>query len=166
MLETTTGELLDDVQRLDLKITLAEGLLTKSDRAGMRSALEVRAPFLDQKVMEFAATLPVDYRVRGFSTKVFLKKYAERYLPNSIIYRRKRGLSVPLSLWLREPLYDWAHSRISDERLSHVGINVKAALELLEEHRRREVDHARALWTLIVLCEWLTWDETKIYGTR
>jgi len=162
LLETSTGELLDDVQRLDLKITLAEGLLTKSDRAGMRSALEVRAPFLDQSVMEFAATLPVDYRVRGLSTKVFLKKYAEKYLPRSIIYRRKRGLSVPLSLWLRGPLHDWALSRVGDERLAHVGINVKAAVELLDEHQRREADHARALWTLIVLCEWLTWDETRI----
>jgi len=165
MLETSTGELLDDLQRVDLKITLAEGLLTKSDRAGMRSALEVRAPFLDQRVMEFAATLPVDSRVKGLTTKVFLKKYAERYLPHSIIYRRKRGLSVPLSLWLRGPLYDWALSRVSSERLEHVGINVKAAVELLEAHRRREADHARALWTLIVLCEWLVWDETKIYGT-
>jgi len=162
--ETSTGELLDDVQRLDLKITLAEGLLTKSDRAGMRSALEVRAPFLAQSVMEFAATLPVDYRVRGFSTKVFLKKYAEKYLPNSIIYRRKRGLSVPLSLWLRGPLHDWALSRVGNERLAHVGINIQAAVELLEEHRRREADHARALWTLIVLCEWLTWDEARIAG--
>jgi len=162
LLETSTGELLDDVQRLDLKITLAEGLLTKSDRAGMRSALEVRAPFLDQSVMEFAATLPIDYRVRGFSTKVFLKKYAEKYLPRSIIYRRKRGLSVPLSLWLRGPLHDWALSRVGDERLAHVGINVNAAVELLEEHRRREADHARALWTLIVLCEWLAWDEARI----
>jgi asparagine synthase (glutamine-hydrolysing) len=161
-LETPTGELLDCVQRLDLEITLAEGLLTKSDRAGMRSALEVRAPFLDQRVMEFAATLPVNERVRGLTTKVFLKKYAERYLPRSIIYRRKRGLSVPLSLWLRGPLYDWALSRVGSGRLADVGINVEAAVKLLEEHRRREADHARALWSLIVLCEWLAWDEARI----
>jgi asparagine synthase (glutamine-hydrolysing) len=164
-LETPTGELLDAIQRLDLEITLAEGLLTKSDRAGMRSALELRAPFLDQRVMEFAATLPVNHRVRGLSTKVFLKKYAEQYLPRSIIYRRKRGLSVPLSLWLRGPLYEWALSRVGDERLAEVGINVKAAVELLEEHRRREADHGRALWTLVVLSEWLAWDEARIHGT-
>lgn len=160
--EYQVGELLDSVQRIDLETTLAEGLLTKSDRAGMRSALEVRAPFLDQKVMEFAATLPVSERVRGFSTKVFLKKYAERYLPHSIIYRRKRGLSVPLSLWLRGPLYDWALSRINNELLTEVGIDRQAALDLLEEHRRRYADHARALWALIVLSEWLLWDEARI----
>ncbi len=156
------GELLDSVQRVDLETTLAEGLLTKSDRAGMRSALEVRAPFLDEKVMEFAATLPTDQRVRGLTTKFFLKKYAERYLPKSIIYRRKRGLSVPLSLWLRGPLYDWALSRITCPYLADVGVNPDAAKQLLEEHRLRHADHARALWTLIVLAEWLIWDEHRI----
>jgi len=160
--EPSTGELLDAVQKLDLEVTLAEGLLTKSDRAGMRSALEVRAPFLDQRVMEFAATLPVDSRVHGLTTKAFLKKYAEKYLPNSIIYRRKRGLSVPLSLWLRGPLYDWAQSRVTSSCLAEVGINIQAAEQLLDEHRRREADHARALWTLIVLCEWLMWNDSRI----
>lgn len=159
--ELLVGELLDSVQRIDLETTLAEGLLTKSDRAGMRSALEVRAPFLDQQVMEFAATLPEKYRVRGLSTKVFLKKYAEKYLPHSIIYRRKRGLSVPLSLWLRGPLHEWAVSRVESPLLAEVGINVNAASELLEEHRHREADHARALWAIIVLSEWLSWDANK-----
>jgi len=162
--EATGGELLDSIQRLDLEITLAEGLLTKSDRAGMRSALEVRAPFLDQRVMEFAATLPVHDRVCGLSTKVFLKKYAEHYLPRSIIYRRKRGLSVPLAIWLRGPLYDWARAQLDSGRLVEVGVHVESALKILEEHRRREADHARTLWTLIVLCEWLAWDEARIRG--
>jgi asparagine synthase (glutamine-hydrolysing) len=160
--EKSTGELLDAVQKLDLEVTLAEGLLTKSDRAGMRSALEVRAPFLDQRVMEYAATLPVDSRVHGLTTKAFLKKYAEKYLPNSIIYRRKRGLSVPLSLWLRGPLHDWAQSRVTHRHLAEVGINIQVAEQLLEEHRLREADHARALWSLIVLCEWLIWDDARI----
>lgn len=164
--EFLIGELLDSVQRIDLETTLAEGLLTKSDRAGMRSALEVRAPFLDRDVMEFAATLPVSERVRGFTTKVFLKKYAERYLPKSIIYRRKRGLSVPLSLWLRGPLYEWARSRVSSKHLTQVGIDIRATQELLEEHHRRHADHARALWALIVLSEWLIWNESRIQVSR
>jgi len=89
----------------------------------MRSALELRAPFLDQAVMEFAATLPVSERVRGFTTKVFLKRYARRYLPAEIIYRRKRGLSVPLSAWLRGPLYDWSESRLRSPRLDDAGVD-------------------------------------------
>jgi asparagine synthase (glutamine-hydrolysing) len=151
------GAVLDVLQRIDLETSLAEGLLTKADRASMRSALELRAPYLDQMVMEFAASLPVAERVRGVTTKVFLKRFALRYLPSRIVYRRKRGLSVPLARWLRGPLHDWAASRLGDERLRAAGVDPGAAVVLLEEHRKRRGDHARALWTLIVLAEWVAW---------
>jgi len=152
-----SGLLLDRVQRRDLEVSLAEGLLTKADRASMSSALELRAPFLDEGVMNFAATLPVNERVRGFTTKVFLKRYATRYLPKTIVYRRKRGLSVPIGRWLRGPLRDWATAALGNERFGPLGIRRSVALELLEEHCEHRADHARALWTLIVLSEWLDW---------
>jgi len=131
--------------------------LTKADRASMKSALELRAPFLDQEVMEFAASLPEQERVQRLQTKVFLKRYALRYLPTEIVHRKKRGLSVPLSSWLREPLYDWAKSRLSSPLLDRVGVNRYVAQELLQEHLQRKADHARSIWTLIVLSEWLAW---------
>jgi asparagine synthase (glutamine-hydrolysing) len=151
------ARVLDRLQRLDLENSLAEGLLTKADRASMRYAIELRAPYLDVEVMEFAARLPARERVRGFETKVFLKRFAERYLPKSTVYRRKRGLSVPLARWLREPLYDWARARLGAEWLEAAGVRPGAALELLEEHRQRRADYSRALWTLIVLSEWIEW---------
>lgn len=151
------GCLLDLVQQIDLETSLAEGLLTKADRASMGSALELRAPYLDQAVMEFAATLPVAARVRGLATKVFLKRFARRYLPWTIVHRRKRGLSVPLSRWLRGPLHAWAAARLGDDRLRIAGVNPEAAVALLEEHRTRRADHARALWALIALAEWAAW---------
>jgi asparagine synthase (glutamine-hydrolysing) len=151
------GPLLDRVQRWDLEMSLAEGLLTKADRASMSSALELRAPFLDESVMAFAATLPGPERVRGFTTKVFLKRYALRYLPREIVSRRKRGLSVPMGRWLRGPLQEWAQARLGSERLSQVGVRPAAALEMFAEHCQHRADHARALWTLIVLSEWLDW---------
>jgi asparagine synthase (glutamine-hydrolysing) len=153
----SAGELLDRVQLNDLETSLAEGLLTKADRASMSSAFELRAPFLDLAVMDYAATLPPEDRVRGLTTKVFLKRYALRYLPGEIVNRRKRGLSVPLNAWLRGPLQDWAESRLRSDALVEVGVRVPAALELLAEHRDRCADHARALWTLIVLSEWIEW---------
>ena len=151
------GAVLDILQRTDLETSLGEGLLTKADRASMSSALELRAPYLDQTVMEFAASLPVAERVRGITTKVFLKRFALRYLPSRIVYRRKRGLSVPLAGWLRGPLHSWAASRLGDERLRIAGVDPDAAVALLEEHRKRRGDHARALWTLVVLAEWVAW---------
>jgi len=155
--DTVGGALLDRVQRWDLEGSLAEGLLTKADRASMSSALELRAPFLDEAVMTFAASLPVGERVRGFGTKVFLKRYALRYLPKSIVYRRKRGLSVPVSRWIRGPLQEWATAALGNPRLSQAGIRNPVPLELLDEHCRRQADHGRTLWTLIMLSEWLDW---------
>ncbi len=162
IVDHATAPLLDIVQQNDLETSLAEGLLTKADRASMRSALELRAPFLDQAVMEFAATLPARERVRGLTTKAFLKQYALRYLPSSIVHRKKRGLSVPLASWLRGPLLEWAESRLRSELLGVAGVNNRAAIEVLEEHRQRRADHARALWTLIVLSEWLSWASKRV----
>lgn len=150
-------ELLDDVQLYDFENSLPEALMAKSDRGGMRHALEIRAPFLDQEVIEFAAALPVSERVRGLTTKAFLKRYALRYLPRSVVYRRKRGLSVPLTAWLRGPLLGWAESRLSSALLDGAGIDNRAALQLLSEHCSRANDHSRALWNLIVLSQWLEW---------
>jgi asparagine synthase (glutamine-hydrolysing) len=156
------GDLMDRAQQWDLETLLAEGLLTKADRASMSSALELRAPFLDKAVMEFAKSLPVEDRVRGFKTKVFLKRYARRYLPHNIVNRRKRGLSVPISSWLRGPLKEWATATLENGHLERVGIHTSVAMELLFEHCRREADHARAIWTLLVLGEWLDWVATDI----
>jgi asparagine synthase (glutamine-hydrolysing) len=155
------GDLMDRAQQWDLETLLAEGLLTKADRASMSSALELRAPFLDEAVMEFARSLRVEDRVRGFKTKVFLKHYARRYLPNNIVNRRKRGLSVPISSWLRGPLKEWAIATLRKGRLGRVGIHTSAAMELFSEHCQRKADHARALWTLLVLAEWLDWVATQ-----
>ncbi len=153
-------ELLDRVQQLDLETSLAEGLLTKADRAGMSSALELRAPFLDLGVLDYASTLQISDRVRGLTTKRFLKEYALRYLPRSIVQRRKRGLSVPLAAWLRGPLRSWAADRLSDGALESVGISRQGAQSVFQEHLERRADHGRALWTLIVLSFWLEWART------
>lgn len=151
------GELLDRVQQWDLEKSLAEGLLTKADRASMSATLELRAPFLDQVVMEFAASLPIEERVRGFRTKILLKRYALKYLPERIVHRRKRGLSVPLGRWLCGPLRAWASSALASGRLELAGIRPTAATEMLAEHCKGEADHARAIWALLVLEEWLAW---------
>ena len=151
------GNLLDRAQQWDLETLLAEGLLTKADRASMSSALELRAPFLDQTVMEFAESLRVKDRVRGFKTKVFLKRYARRYLPDHIVNRRKRGLSVPIASWLRGPLKEWATATLEKGLLEQVDIRTSAALELFAEHSLHKADHSRVLWTLLVLAEWLDW---------
>ncbi len=155
--EADAGAILDVVQRFDLEVTLAEGLLTKSDRGGMSSAIEIRSPFLDRDVLEFAASLRREDRVGRLMTKRFLKRYAERYLPGAIVHRRKRGLSVPLARWLRGPLEAWARKRLRAGRLAETGLDSASVLGLFDEHQAARADHARALWTLLVLDVWLEW---------
>ncbi len=152
------GFALDAIQRYDLENSLAEGLLTKADRGGMSASLEIRCPFLDCSVMEFSASLPPESRVKGLQTKSFLKRYALNYLPHEIVYRRKRGLSVPIAAWLRGPLRSWAEEKLKSGRLQQVGVSPEGALSLMREHVSRRKDHARALWALLVLDEWLIWN--------
>lgn len=152
-----SSALIDTIQRYDFGHSLPDALMAKADRGGMLHGVEIRAPFLDQSVIEFAATLPLQARVKGLTTKVFLKRYALDYVPKSVVTRRKRGLSVPLAAWLREPLRDWAESQLSNTALARAGIDTRAAMALFAEHQARTSDHARAIWTLIVLSEWLQW---------
>jgi asparagine synthase (glutamine-hydrolysing) len=159
--EAESESLLDQIQRWDFEHTLAEGLLTKSDRSSMSAAVELRAPFLDAAVMEFARLLPRELRVRRCQTKVFLKRYARRYLSDDIVRRRKRGLSVPIGAWLRGPLREWAEAALNNAHLERAGICAAAARDLFAEHLSGKADHARALWTLIVLSEWFDWMEAQ-----
>jgi asparagine synthase (glutamine-hydrolysing) len=149
--------LIESVQRYDFEHSLPDALMAKADRGAMLHGVEIRAPFLDRFVIEYADKLPQEARVSGLNTKVFLKRYAMNYLPASVVKRRKRGLSVPLAVWFRGPLKDWALSRLSNQALSDAGIDVDTARALFEEHQQRVSDHARAIWTLIVLSEWLDW---------
>lgn len=149
--------LIDTIQRYDFGHSLPDALMAKADRGAMLHGVEIRAPFLDQSVIEFAATLPLEARVCGFTTKVFLKRYARNYLPKDVVTRRKRGLSVPLAAWLRGPLRDWAQAHLASGDLAAAGIDTRAAQALFAEHQARVSDHARAIWTLVVLSEWLQW---------
>jgi len=154
-------EILDQLQQYDFEATMAEGLLIKLDRACMSAAVEVRSPFLDQQVAEYAAMLPAYQRVNRLQTKVFLKQYALRYLPSALVHRRKRGFSLPLAQWLRGPLYSWTDDTLRRGLLDEIGVSSQFALHLLREHGGQRADHARALWTLIVLCHWLSWAMSK-----
>jgi asparagine synthase (glutamine-hydrolysing) len=155
--DVESSSLLDLVQRFDFTRSLPEALMAKADRGGMLHGVEIRAPFLDREVIAFAAGLDQRDRVRGLTTKHFLKDYARKYLRAPVVNRRKRGLSVPLSTWLRGSLHDWAKARLGGGDLAGVGIDTNAALALLDEHVRHREDHARPIWTLVVLSEWLEW---------
>ncbi|HXW14340.1 MAG TPA: asparagine synthase (glutamine-hydrolyzing), partial [Terriglobia bacterium] len=93
-------ETVSEMLYLDFRLYLEDNLLVKVDRASMACSLELRTPFLDHRLIEFAEGLPGQFKVRGFQLKYILKKAVERWLPKEIVYRQKRGFSVPIASWM------------------------------------------------------------------
>jgi asparagine synthase (glutamine-hydrolysing) len=101
-------------------------------------------------------SLPAQLRVRRFETKWVLKKAAEKWLPKSVIYRRKRGLSVPIASWINHGLRDEVDRLLAPERLRADGLmNERRVTALLDEHRTGRANHAKALWAIVMLQYWL-----------
>lgn len=141
---------------LDYRSYLRDNLLVKVDRATMLSSVEARAPFLDRDVTAFALSLPADLRVHGFTTKWVLKKAAEKWLPRDVIYRRKRGLSVPIAGWINRGLRAEVDRLLEPERLRQRGlVDEPRVTALLAEHRSGHANHAKALWAVVMLEFWL-----------
>jgi len=125
---------------LDFVTYLPDDLLVKVDRATMLASVEARAPFLDREVLELVLPAPSTRKVRGFTTKAILKEAAHGLVPEAVIKRRKRGLSVPVARWLNTGLAPLA-DRLLDT-------------PLLAEHRSGKANHARKLWPLLMLALW------------
>jgi len=133
---------------------LPDDLLIKADRCSMQASLEARAPFLDHKLAEYAATIPFHLKLKGSRTKHILKEAARGTLPDDIIDRKKHGFGVPLGAWLRrdmEPLREILLSRRARER----GLLEMSVVErLIVEHEAGARDYNRQLWALLTLEEW------------
>src|SRR5439155_695554 len=97
---------LNQMLYVDTKVWLPDDLLIKADKMTMAASVELRVPFLDHRLVEFAARLPVGYKLRGHEGKYLLKKVMESFLPQDIVYRRKAGFALPLPEWFRKDLYE------------------------------------------------------------
>ena len=113
--------MLERMQNLDTQLYLAEDILTKVDRASMAVSLEVRAPFLDPNVAEFAASLPANYKLRGGKSKYILKRAVADLLPSFVTRRSKKGFGVPVAEWLKEKLRPLARDLLSPDRVRRAG---------------------------------------------
>jgi asparagine synthase (glutamine-hydrolysing) len=131
---------LNRVMWLDFLTYLPDDLLVKVDRATMLASVEARAPFLDREVMELVLPGPSRFKVRGLTTKAILKEAARGLVPDAVIHRQKRGLSVPVARWLNTGLAPLA-DRLLDT-------------PLLAEHRTGRRNHARRLWPQLMLALW------------
>ncbi len=148
-------EQIEQMQFLDMNFYLAEDILTKVDRASMAVSLEVRAPFLDHRVAEFASSIPMSYKLHGSNGKHILKKAVEKLLPKSITKRPKKGFGIPIADWLKGKLNPLAHDLLNRERLIRQDIfDYEFVEKLLEEHEKGIASHHKQLWTLLVFQLW------------
>ncbi|MGQ0541337.1 MAG: asparagine synthase (glutamine-hydrolyzing) [Blastocatellia bacterium] len=147
---------LERMQYADMNYYLAEDILTKVDRAAMAVSLETRAPFLDPRVGQFAASIPVEYKLKGKSGKVILKEAMKDLLPHDILHRPKKGFGIPIAEWLKGRLNSLMHDMLSPERLNKQGLfNVNYVQRLIKEHEAGVASHHKELWTLLVFQLWI-----------
>jgi asparagine synthase (glutamine-hydrolysing) len=145
---------LDQYIQNDLQGYLADGIMTKVDIASMAHSLEVRAPLLDHRIVEFGARLPVDLKQRGLRKRILFRAAVRPYLPRSVLTRRKRGFGIPVAAWLRGPLREMLEELVG-RKLGERGIFAPAALRgLVAEHVTGRADHGHKLWNLMVLELW------------
>ncbi|PWT91485.1 MAG: asparagine synthase (glutamine-hydrolyzing) [Blastocatellia bacterium] len=155
MEECDNLDLVTRMQSIDTRLYLAEDILTKVDRASMAVSLEVRAPFLDPRVAEFAASLPLNYKLRGHKTKYILKKAVADLLPPFVTRRGKKGFGVPVAEWLKFKLKPLARDLLSPERVKRAGVfNPEFVSRLQYEHETGVANHRKLLWTLLMFELW------------
>jgi len=150
------GTLLARMLRLDMKYWLPDDILLKADKMTMAASIELRVPFLDARLVEFALSLTDRCKLRGGEGKYILKKAMEGLLPREIIYRKKKGFPVPIREWFREGLYESARSTLLSTRFLSRGIVRRDYVErILESHRAGKEDHSRRIFSLLTLEMWM-----------
>jgi len=140
----------------DQKYFLPDDILNKVDRMSMAHALEVRPPFLDHRIVEFAASLPSSFKIQGARQKVLLKELMRDKLPASILNKKKTGLDIPSHEWLRGPLRQLMLDAIATGTSDHPGLFQKSAIDAcVRDHLERRANLGYHLWGLMILFLWM-----------
>jgi asparagine synthase (glutamine-hydrolysing) len=139
----------------DTKLWLPEDMLMKKDKMGMAASIEARVPFLDHHLVEFAARLPADMKIKGLQGKYILRKLMSGRLPQSIVKRKKQGFPVPLNDWIRKDLKPMTIDLLDSPKIRNRGILNKSFINrLLAEHLNHKGNHAHMLFTLMCFEMW------------
>jgi asparagine synthase (glutamine-hydrolysing) len=140
---------------VDIKTYLCDDIMVKVDRMSMATSLEARAPFLDYRVVEYAATIPSTLKLHGTKTKYILKKAMADLLPREIITRGKEGFSIPIKNWLRNELRPMMLDVLSPSKIRRDGFfNSNYVQKLVREHLQGKENHSHRLWALMVFNIW------------
>ncbi|WP_085522898.1 asparagine synthase (glutamine-hydrolyzing) [Tuberibacillus sp. Marseille-P3662] len=156
---------IERMQYVDLHTWLRGDILVKADRMTMAHSLELRVPFLDKPVFDVASSIPEDLKTGNKTTKYALREAMRDIVPDSVLYNKKLGFPVPIRVWLRNELYDWARQVIADSQVDE-WINKSYVYKLLEDHRHQKRDNSRKLWTILVFMLWHQMYVEKTIDTR
>jgi asparagine synthase (glutamine-hydrolysing) len=152
---TDTNKWLSRMLYVDTKLWLPDDLLARGDKTSMAASLEGRVPLLDHKLVEFAASLPSDMKIKRLVRKYLLKKVARKWLPSEVIDRKKEGFPMPFSLWFRKECRSFVHDLLSPETTKRRGLfNPTYIQALLTEHDAGTSDHGNLLWGLMSVELW------------
>ncbi len=141
------------MQHIDIATWLKGDILVKGDRLSMGNSLEVRVPFLDKEVFKFASTLKNSDKLQNGTTKYILRYAFQDYVDPATFMRPKLGYPVPVRVWLRNELYEWARDIIKNSK-ADAFVDTQAALKMLEDHRAGKADNYRKLWSILVFITW------------
>jgi asparagine synthase (glutamine-hydrolysing) len=141
---------------MDLRMYHPDDILNKVDRTAMAVSLETRVPMLDKDVVEFAWTLPLEYRKQNGVTKKVLRDVLYRYVPQTLMERPKTGFSIPLHKWLKEPeLKEWAESLVNRQTLDKQGVlDTDAVWRLWQDYIERDIWRVQ-IWYVLMFQEWM-----------
>ncbi len=145
---------LDQEIYVDLRFTTPDSVLMKVDKMSMAHALEIRVPFLDHRFVEFTASLPGDWKLKGFRTKAIFRQALTGILPDSIVWRGKQGYSLPIKNWLREGLKEPLITVLKESPVIKEYINGVYVQTLIDQHIARTHNHNHILWALLNLGLW------------
>jgi asparagine synthase (glutamine-hydrolysing) len=148
-----TNDPLSRIQYVDVKTYLTDDILTKVDRASMANSLEVRCPLLDHKLMELAASMPSNLKLKGSVTKYIFKKAMEKHLPAEIIHRNKMGFAIPLAKWFRNGIRDFAHAHIVEQQDPY--LSTAFIKKIWDQHQSGYRDRSTQLWNVLMFRLWL-----------
>ena len=141
---------------LDQLCYLPDDILVKSDRMSMAHSLEVRPPFLDHRIVEFAASLPERFKIRGQSLKHILRETMRDKLPPGVAKRGKQGFDIPAHHWARTVLRPLMEETLSEKNVRETGIfSPEAVHEILRAHLERRANYGYHLWGLLILLLWM-----------
>ncbi|MCA1324319.1 asparagine synthase (glutamine-hydrolyzing) [Herbaspirillum sp. alder98] len=142
--------------RLDLSYTLPDDYLQKVDVGSMAFSLEAREPLLDHPILEWAASLPLKWKVRSGINKYLLRELAYRYVPREILDRPKMGFGVPMAAWLRSELREWAENLLAERELMRkVGLDYAQVMQVWQDHQDGRRDAQSCLWSILVLLQFV-----------